>query len=202
MTTRRYDQEGKSMTKRRSGAARRLGAVLGAAVTVGALLTVGAPAASADPMDGYSCEGGGYRILTPHTYGGERMVLQVSQERGEHGSIIQAPWDGEAVQQWQLCSRPDPDHPGSRFYQLKDHARWWCLAVDHGYEGDGAWLLTEGCSTATRQVFWSKPVPGTDLVALQAQHSNSWVAVQGGWWAAHAVQMQFQADLFTLHKVW
>ncbi|MFE6871271.1 RICIN domain-containing protein [Kitasatospora sp. NPDC057692] len=190
-------------TQHRKRLSQRLGAVLGATVTVGAMLTVAAPAASAaDPMDGYSCEGGGYRIFTPYKYGDQQMVLDVSKSRPEYGSIVQYQWTGAANQQFQVCSRPDPQDPNAKFYKFKDHMRWWCLAIDRGYTDDGRWLITEECNWDAREVFWGKTVPGTGLTAFQALHSGSWLVVQGGQQAAHVGQVQFQADLFRLDKVW
>ncbi|MFF8772505.1 RICIN domain-containing protein [Kitasatospora sp. NPDC015120] len=190
-------------TQHSNSLARRAGAVLGATVTAAALLTVAAPAASAaDPMDGYACEGGGYRIYTPSKYGSENLVLDVSKSRPDHGSIVQYRWNGAANQQFQVCSRPDPNDPNAKFYKFKDHMRWWCLAIDRGYGDDGRWLITEECNWDAREVFWGKTVPGTGLTAFQAQNSGSWLVAQGGGEGDHVVQMQFQADLFRLDKVW
>ncbi|MFI2611249.1 RICIN domain-containing protein [Kitasatospora sp. NPDC018619] len=187
-------------TKHRSRFARRAGAVLGAVAAFGTVLTVAAPTASAaDPMDGYSCEGGGYRIRTPYN-----MVWDVSKSRDDHGSIVQYEWKStdNANQQFQVCSQDDPRNPGARFYKFKDHMRWWCVAMDQGHIEDGTWLITEECNWEPREVFWGRSIPGTNLVAFQAQNSQSWLVLQSDQRAGHVVQAKFQADLFALEKVW
>ncbi|MGW1176718.1 RICIN domain-containing protein [Kitasatospora sp. NPDC002543] len=192
------------MAKSGKRSAQRIGAVLGSIAFAGSLLTVAAPAAhAANPMDGYTCEGGGYRIITPHSVpGSQPLVLGWSQASWDNGSIVQSSWQDAASQQWTLCGENNPTRTDGKYYKMMDHARHWCLGIDRGMNEDGNWLIDEPCNDQDSEVFFVRPVPGTDLSAIMAKHSGRWLSVDGTNSGSHVIQKAFKADLFQLHKVW
>ncbi|MFF2618473.1 RICIN domain-containing protein [Kitasatospora sp. NPDC058046] len=191
------------MAKSGKRSTHRLGAVLGSVAFVGSLLTVAAPAAhAANPLDGFTCESGGYRIFTPYTYASDRMVLGWSHASWDNGSIVQEPWQDAAHQQWTLCGENNPTRTDGKYYKLMDHARHWCLGIDQAMTDDGNWLIDEPCNYSQSEIFFIQPVPGTNLKAIMAKHSNRWLSVDGSNSGSHVTQGSFKADLFELHKVW
>lgn len=164
----------------RSGVGRRV-AALGTAAAAFALLFTAAPAAVAAPASittvwgDFTCDAGLYRIKPSSD-----LALTVALSSGNHGSVIQYTWTGESNQKWIYCHRPEPD--GRETVVFQDSWRHWCLAVDRDFLGSGAWILTTGCFSdhiPTEQQFVKSNVPGTNLFALQGQHSKKWVAASG-----------------------
>ncbi|MBD0674243.1 hypothetical protein BU198_26920 [Streptomyces sp. CBMA156] len=173
--------------------------MLGSVAFVASLLTVAAPAAhAANPMDGFTCEPGGYSITSP--WGGQ--VLGWSQDSWDNGSIIQGTWENGASQQWTLCGENNPTRTDGKYYKMMDHARHWCLGVDRGLSDDGNWLLDEPCNYSASEIFFVRNVPGTNLSSIMAKHSNRFLTVDGETPQSHVVQTLFKADLFEIRKVW
>lgn len=133
-----------------------------------------APTALNTTWGDFTCDGGLYRINT-----GTGRPLTVALSPGNHGSVIQYFWGNESNQKWIYCHRPEPD--GRETVVFQDSWRHWCLAVDGNSMSYGAWILTTGCFSdhiPTEQQFVKTKVPGTNLFALQGQHSGKWVAAQ------------------------
>ncbi|MEV0534135.1 hypothetical protein [Kitasatospora sp. NPDC050463] len=189
---------------------RRRPAVFGTAAAAVALLFTAVPTAVAAPAPApaaltttwgdFTCDGGLYRIKAP-TPGD--LALTVALSPGNHGSVIQYVWTGESNQKWIYCHRPESD--GTETVVLQDSWRRWCLAVDRDSMSSGAWILTTGCFSdhvPTEQQFVKTKVPGTDLFALQGQHSRKWVAASGTFGQnGNQITQGDQPDLYTLQAV-
>ncbi|MFF1906248.1 RICIN domain-containing protein [Kitasatospora sp. NPDC058218] len=170
----------------RFGVGRRM-AALGTAAAAFALLFTAAPAAVAAPAPApaaltttwgdFTCDGGLYRIKAPTP---SDLALTVALSPGNHGSVIQYVWTGESNQKWIYCHRPEAD--GTETVVFQDSWRHWCLAVGSDATFYGAWIVTTGCFSdhiPTEQQFVKTKVPGTNLFALQGQHSRLWVTASG-----------------------
>ncbi|MFD0408893.1 RICIN domain-containing protein [Kitasatospora sp. NPDC127116] len=192
--------------RQRSRARRPLN-VLGTVAAAGALLFTAAPVALAapasagaltgDPASSYSCDPGLYRINTA----GNSRPLTVALSSGNHGSIIQYFWGNESNQKWRVCRKHTSD--GSDLVYFQDAWRGWCMAVDRWGTESGTWILTVGCGDdiPANQSFRVAKVAGTNLIALQAQHSGKWVAASDHSDEIRQVVQDGKPDLFYLQAV-
>ncbi|WP_406096805.1 RICIN domain-containing protein [Kitasatospora purpeofusca] len=193
---------------RQHSRARRPLNVLGAVAAAGALLFTAAPAATAapasagalaaDPSRNYACDPGLYRINTA----GNSRPLTVALSSGNYGTILQYFWGNESNQKWRVCRKHTSD--GREVVYLQDSWRRWCMAVDHWGQENGAMITTYGCideDVPLNQQFWMAKVAGTNLFALQAQHSGKWVASSDHTDELRQVVQDSKPDLFYLQAV-
>ncbi|MFE2725863.1 RICIN domain-containing protein [Kitasatospora sp. NPDC059327] len=187
---------------------RRRAAVLGTAAAAVALVFTAVPTAVAAPAPApaalnttwgdFTCDGGLYRINT-----GTGRPLTVALSSGNHGSVIQYFWGNESNQKWIYCHRPEAN--GTETVVFQDSWRHWCLAVDRDATFPGAWILTTGCFSdriPAEQQFVKTKVPGTNLFALQGQHSRLWVAAQDhSDGLGYQIVQDSRPDLYSLQAV-